>query len=824
MFKKIFRKKDKKELLSPSIEKNKISESEIQLEKIDSTLSIWPKGKIVADIHEVVRELGHGGMGIVYLLRERGSNRFAAAKLPLGEFLNDKSQRQRFTREAQVWTELSAHPNIVRAYDVIEVDYRPCIFMEYINGGSIADRLKSSPGGLSFKEALNIVLQVCWAMAFAHENGHIHRDLKPANLLMTSEGLVKVTDFGLVRQIGVNEVDVEEKLAELSQLNNLKDFTEITQKGVVMGTPQYMAPEQWEGEVSPSVDIYAFGIILCELFCGKRPFDPRTHPKYSDMDINPQLEIYFYKHLHQQEKPLDPSSLRIGLPLKIRDLILCCLSKQPEDRPMDFISISSKLNDLYSEIIGEPFYLKKPGRIELDNNQKNDRAWALIRLGNGCKFRGDLDEALSIYKQSERLFKETNNRSGISDCYICMSNIFQDKGDYEGAIKLYQESLEIKEDLGDRSGISSCQNNLGTILTKRGDYGGAMKLFQKSLKITEELNDRVGISYCYSNMGYILMSQGKSDSAMEFYQKSLKIRIELGDRSGMTTCNLGIRTILEKRGDYEGAMKLYRESLEISEEIGDRAGMSYCYNNIGNIYREKRDYENAMNLYQKSLEIKEEIGDRSGMSDCYINLGNISQCNGDKESAMQFYEKSLDIKEELRDRSGMSSCYMGIGNILSERQDYEVAMKFYQNSLAIEEDLGDRVGISMCYNNMGIISRNRGDYETAMKFYNKSLAVKEELGDRAGISGCYLDMGIILMNRGDNEGAMKSFQKSLEIKEDLNDQVGMSSCYLNIGIIFEKIGRKSEALSQYHKSLELKTKLGLHIPDWLPARIKELRG
>ena len=91
----------------------------------------WTPGRVVADIYEVVREIGRGGMGVVYLLKERGTGRAAAAKVPTGEFIANERLRKRFTREAQVWTELAAHPNIVRAYDVREVDYRPCIFMEY---------------------------------------------------------------------------------------------------------------------------------------------------------------------------------------------------------------------------------------------------------------------------------------------------------------------------------------------------------------------------------------------------------------------------------------------------------------------------------------------------------------------------------------------------------------------------------------------------------------------------------------------------------------------------------------------------------------------
>jgi serine/threonine protein kinase len=692
MFKKLFRKKDKKDSQSSTSDREIIkedeSEQQIQKQQKVSTPTIWHTGKIVADIYEVVRELGHGGMGVVYLLRERGSNRFAAAKLPLGEFVSDKLQRQRFTREAQVWTELAAHPNIVRAYDVKEIDYRPCIFMEYVDGGSVANRLRSYPGGLPFEEAFSIAIQICWAMEFAHEKGHTHRDLKPANLMRKKEGIVKVTDFGLVKRIGINEVSLKEKIADSGLPVKSEELAEITQKGTVMGTPPYMSPEQWEGNSSTSSDIYAFGVILFELFCGKRPLDPRTHPKYREMDINPQFESYFYKLLHQQEKPLDPSSLRDGLPLEARDLILRCLEKRLEDRPKNFLTIGNELIELYPKIIRQPFSYKKPGKVELDKSQKIDRAWALIRLGAGCKFRGDLDEALSLFQQSEQLFKETNNRAGMSTCYRNMGTICDDRGDYERALKSYQKSLKIDEELGDRAGISNCYNNMGLILYSKGDYKGALELYQKSLKIMEELGDRSGMSVRYFNMGSVL-----------YY-----------------------------RGEYKGALKLYQKSLEIKEEIGDRAGMSKCYNNMGLIFKSRGDYKGALKLYQKSLEIAEEIGDRTGMSLCYGNMCNILYSRGEYEKALKLYQKCLEIMEEIGDRSGISKCCYGIGNILYQRGDYKGALKLYQKSLKIAAEIGDKEGILDCCNNMGLIYDHFNEKSKAKEMYCRCLALTKELG------------------------------------------------------------------------------------------------
>jgi len=687
----------------------------------------WKPGKVAADIYEVVREIGHGGMGVVYLLKERGSDRPAAAKVPLGEFIQHPQARQRFTREAQTWTELAAHPNIVRAYDVREVDYLPCIFMEYLEGGSLAKRLEASPGGLPFEEAFSAAIQTCWAMAFAHEKGQVHRDLKPANLLRTADGVVKVTDFGLVRPVTLEEAPVKQALAEAGMAFDAGLAASMTQ-GIAVGTYPYMAPEQWEGEATPAVDIYAFGVVLCELFCGQRPLDLRTHPKHRGKEVHPDARGYFYKQLHQEEKPLDPATLRPGLPEAVRKLILRCLEKQPEHRPASFNHIADELTTIYSKVLGKSFPMKKPGKVELDRQQKKDRAWALIRLGFGCKFRGDAKEAISLCQESLNIFKELGDLAGMAVCYNNIGVILKERGDFNGALKQYQQSLTIREQLGDRAGMAECYNNIGVILANRGDHEGALKQYRQSLSISEELGDLAGTARCYINIGVVFMDRGDYDGALKQYQQSLAIKDELGDRAGMAGCYNNIGNILCSRGAYDDALKQHQQSLAIREQLGNRAGIAECYNNIGNILGNRGDYDGAIKHYQQSLEIEKELGDRARMATCYNNIGVILNKRGDYENALKQFQQSLVIKEELGDRAGMARCYLNIGNILKDRGDYDGALEKYGQSLKIHEELGDRAEIARCYANMGLTYELLGNKTKALQMFREMLAISKQLG------------------------------------------------------------------------------------------------
>jgi thiol-disulfide isomerase/thioredoxin len=262
------------------------------------------------------RELGRGGMGVVFLARQIGLNRPAAIKMLRYDGEKDAKHVIRFLAEAEAVAAIH-HPNVIQVYEFGEISGRPFLAMEYLSRGSLAERIRR--GRFEPDAAASLIAKLAEAVQAAHDLGIVHRDVKPGNILFDEQGEPKLTDFGLAKR-GLG--------------------TELTQTQTVMGTPAYMAPEQAAGRtkyVGPAADIYALGVILYECLSGKRPFD---HP---DTLV-----------LLRQVVEDDPPSVRKVEQSIPRDLeLICdkCLAKDPVSR---YQTAGALAEDLRRFLAGEP--------------------------------------------------------------------------------------------------------------------------------------------------------------------------------------------------------------------------------------------------------------------------------------------------------------------------------------------------------------------------------------------------------------------------------------------------------------------------------------
>ena len=278
--------------------------------------------------YRILEKLGGGGMGEVYLAEDTRLRRRLALKVLRPGLTSDPQFLQRFEREAEAIAAIN-HPNIVTIYSVEEIEGVRCLTMELVEGQTLAARI--APGGLPTKEILDVAVPLADCVAAAHERGVIHRDLKPSNIMITHEGRIKVLDFGLAKLLGPESVSAE------PHSSGLLTQAPLTATGTIMGTIEYMSPEQLRGgPVDPRTDIFSLGVILYEMSAGVRPF--------RGSGAADQISAVL------RDEPSPILSLCPDLSSDLARLITRCLEKNPERRLQSAKDLRNELQAIQGEL------------------------------------------------------------------------------------------------------------------------------------------------------------------------------------------------------------------------------------------------------------------------------------------------------------------------------------------------------------------------------------------------------------------------------------------------------------------------------------------
>jgi len=279
--------------------------------------------------YRVTANLGAGGMGEVYRATDTKLGRDVAIKVLPPEVVQDPERLGRFKREAQLLAALN-HTNIAAIYGLEEVEGKPFLALELVEGEDLKERL--ARGAIPLDEALEIAEQIAEALEEAHNKGIVHRDLKPANIKITPEGQVKILDFGLAKALEDPVPGPESRVPSLSHSPTLTQ--QSTQAGVILGTAAYMSPEQAVGErdLDARSDVYALGLTLYELFTGSPAFAADS--------------LGELRRMHAEIRPTPPSTRIAGFDREIEAAILACLEKDPADRPASAARLLESLEHL----------------------------------------------------------------------------------------------------------------------------------------------------------------------------------------------------------------------------------------------------------------------------------------------------------------------------------------------------------------------------------------------------------------------------------------------------------------------------------------------
>ena len=293
------------------------------------------EGKLLGNRYEIIEKIGNGGMATVYKATDKVLKRYVAVKILRDEFTTDEEFVKRFNIEAQAAASIT-HPNIVSVYDVGKEENLYYIVMELVKGKTLKEIIVED-GALGWKWSVKVAIQIASALETAHKNNIIHRDIKPHNIIITEEGVAKVTDFGIAKAVSNST---------------------ITAFGTTIGSVHYFSPEHARGGFTDAKsDLYSLGVVMYEMVTGRVPFD-------SDTPVSVALK-------HMQEDPIEPIVLKPDLPKSVNDIIMKAMQKDAEKR---YSNATEMIKDL-------ELALKNPnGNFVFNENNASDFATQRIDL------------------------------------------------------------------------------------------------------------------------------------------------------------------------------------------------------------------------------------------------------------------------------------------------------------------------------------------------------------------------------------------------------------------------------------------------------------
>lgn len=563
--------------------------------------------------YEILAPLGQGGMGVVYRARHIELKRIVALKMLLPQSHVSIEQRERFRAEAEAAARLQ-HPHIVQIYEIGDQGGRPYIALEFVDGGGLDKKLAGMPQPARF--ACELLEPLARAMHVAHQRGVVHRDLKPANVLLTADGMPKITDFGLAKQF---DVDAGQ-----------------TRSGAILGTPSYMAPEQAEGRkeaIGPCSDVYGLGAILYEVVTGRPPFRGTT--------LLETLEQV------RSRQPVPPRSLQPDLPRDLETICLKCLQKEPHRR---YASALALADDLRRFRHGEPIHARPAGRAErLWRWCRRQPAVAALIVVLVAGLAGVA--ALWVVAQHERTAARHERDQAAHNFQLARWTVREFCLIVGKDPRLRTRSLDgLRQDMLE-SAVQVCEE----FVRQRSD-------------VPEVLAQQ---GETYALLGTIKMLLHSEAEAFELFQQAqalfdqvARARPTVPDyQNNLAALHLNLGWVYKSRGQRDQAEAAYLRARELFDQLAGgqpdvpdyRANLAGSYSNLGNLYLESNRLDQAETAFRQAVDLGEAVVQQApdrldfqlSLSSYYVDLAGLYKKRGRLDRTEAPYLRALALSEPL---------------------------------------------------------------------------------------------------------------------------------------------------------------------------------
>lgn len=676
--------------------------------------------------YHVLRRIGEGGMGAVYLAEREDVDKRVALKLVRGA-LAAPELLQRFLLERRVLARLD-HPYIARLLDAgVTDDETPYFALEYVEGEPITDHCRGRD--LPVRDRLRLFRDVCEAVSYAHGSLVVHRDIKPSNVMVTTEGTVKLLDFGIAKLLGEDDSD-----------------TTLTHTGLRVMSPAYAAPEQVAGEpVTTATDVFSLGVLLYELLTGQRPRDAAGAggPREGD----------------RRAEPTRPSTAvaRSGEPARGRqlagDLDAICLRAIADEPARRYRSAEQLRDDITRHLTGLPVEARLPTFRYRAGKFARRHATALagavvlaLSLGGGLGAavwqgqRADRsrEDAELARQEAETALERSRSVSAFLIGLFQEADPRRSRGEEVTAVDLVERGMERIDELDHDPVLQALLlENLAHVNMQLGRYDDASGLASRAVELRRPLPADSSFVTALNTLGMTYNHRGMSDSAEAVYAEALPVsRDILGEDHDETLALMNNRAIvLGRLGRNAEARSILEEMVEIERHaLPEDPVRSYALNNLGLQLAGDGRFQEAEALLREGLQVRLDYrrdNDDTSIASSMDNLGMVLREAGRYDEAEPLMRRAMEIRREIlgEEHRWYGESLFALGTLLALRGapgDHAEAESLLVQGLDIfRRTLGpEHRGTAYLFHSLGLLAEASDDLVEAERRYRQALEIR----------------------------------------------------------------------------------------------------
>ncbi|HEV2104041.1 MAG TPA: tetratricopeptide repeat protein [Candidatus Acidoferrum sp.] len=773
-----------------------------------------PKGMRLGKRYEIVQMLGEGGMGAVYKAWDLELDRLVALKVIRPELAVHEQVLQRFKQELILARKIT-QKNVIRIFDLGEADGVKFITMEFIEGKDLTALIKEK-GRLTFEQCADVINQTCTALDAAHSEGVVHRDLKPQNIMVEKSGRIIVMDFGIAR--------------------TMEQGHGMTQTGAVIGTPDYMSPEQVMGEhVDARSDLFTVGIIFYQLLIGQLPYKADT------------LQGAMFKRT--REKPRPPAEVDPAVPALLSDITAKCMQMDPAQRYQTALEIQRDIDawrggskiriDLPVEKTPEP---PKPARSRTTTALAAAAAIALV--GGGLLFARKYFSSAApatpvapLHSLAILPFHNATSDPKLDWVGSAMAEMLStDVGQSASVRAVSSERVgQVMKDLhitpqadldaptigrianqsnvdtvvsgsyaqlGDRIRIDAKIQDLkrGQSVTIKEEAAGDKEIFAAVDRLAGQIRQNLLVSksllkelqeHAFKpstasvsalreyNHGLEEARAGKNTAAVQNFQSAIK------EDNQFALAYVKLAQAYSDLGQDEDAEPAAQKAVALSASLP----MQEKYLIQAGYDRIEKDYPKAIEAYQNLIKVSPDN------TDYLFDLGMAYENTGAYDKAKEMFAKVVEL--DPKRIAGLRS----LGRVQIESGNSQAGLEYLTRAQALSIELQDDAERAQILQAMGVAYSTMQRPDDALKNLQESLEIKTKLGLKKGIADSLQMIGSIYDATGKSDLALKNYNQALAIRRELGDKQGTANVLSDLGDFYVEHGKYDDALRLFKESL-----------------------